>query len=77
MSRLQNSFQSYPNPENSSLGPKKVKKDPKIKSISNVRIEETIENKSFSTTGVDPRTVFDPTPVPINSLKVKRTPNLS
>ena len=31
-------FEPYPKPKNSSLGPQKVKNDPKIKSKSNVRI---------------------------------------
>ena len=47
-----------PNPKNSPLGPQKVKNDPKIKLKSKVRIEETIENKSYSTTWVDPKTVL-------------------
>ena len=37
---------SYPNPKNSPLGSKKVKNDPKIKSKSNVRIKENIENEN-------------------------------
>ena len=46
-------YELFPSPINSSLGPQKVKNDPKIKSKSNVRIEENIENESFSTTWVD------------------------
>ena len=45
------------------LGPKKSKKTTqKIESKSNVKIERTIENKSCSTTLVDPKTVFEPYP---------------
>ena len=47
--------------------PQKVKMNPKIKSKSKVRIEGTIENKSFSTTWVDPKTVFEPYPDQQNS----------
>ena len=43
---------------NWSLGPWKVKNDPKIKSKSKVRISRNIENESRSTTWVDPKTVF-------------------
>ena len=35
--------------QKSPLGPQQVKNDPKIKSKSKVRIEENIENKSYST----------------------------
>ena len=35
-------------PKTSPLGPQKFRNDPKIKSISKVRIEGTIENKSCS-----------------------------
>ena len=45
-----------------------AKNDPKIKSKSKVSIEENIENKSWSTTQVDPKTVFEPYPDPKNSL---------
>ena len=38
-------FGPFPNPNNSLLGPQKVKNDPKIKSKSRVSIEGTIENK--------------------------------
>ena len=34
----------------------------KIKSKSTVRIERTIENKSYSTTKVDPKRIFEPYP---------------
>ena len=37
---------STPSKRNSPLGPQKVKKDPKIKSKSNVRMEGNIENIS-------------------------------
>ena len=50
MSRPQNSCRTLPQPQNSPLGPQKVKNDPKIKSKSNVRIEGNIENESCSTT---------------------------
>ena len=43
MSRPQNSCQPLPKPQNSKLGPQKVKNDPKIKSTSKVRIERNIE----------------------------------
>ena len=49
MSQAQKSFQSLPQPQNSQLGPQKVKNDPKIESKSNVRIEGNIENESCST----------------------------
>ena len=39
-----------PTPKNRPLGPQKVKNYPKIKFISKVRIEGTIENKSYQTT---------------------------
>ena len=45
----QNSCRTLPQPENSPLGPKKVKNDLKIKSKSKVRIERNIENESCST----------------------------
>ena len=78
MSRPQNSFKHYPDPKNSSLGPQKIKNDPKIESKSKVRIEGTIENKSCSSTWVDPKTFFEPYPDPKNSplglQKVKTCP---
>ena len=43
-------FELFLNPKNSPLGPKKVKKDPKIKSKPNVRIERNKEYESCSTT---------------------------
>ena len=43
-------FEPYPNPKNSPLGPKNIKNDPKIQSKSNIRIERSKENKSYSTT---------------------------
>ena len=46
MSKSQNSFEPFLNPKNISLGAQKVKKDPKIKSKSNVRIEGNLENES-------------------------------
>ena len=53
-------FEPFHNPKNSSLGPQKVKNDPKIKPKSNVRIERNKENESCSTTWVDPKTVGEP-----------------
>ena len=37
-------------PKNSPLGPQKVKNNPKIKSNLDVRIQEIIQNESFSST---------------------------
>ena len=70
-------FEPYPNPKNSPLGPQKVKKDPKIKSKSKVRIEGTVETETCSTTWVDPKKVFEPLPDPKNSpLGPKNNQNL-
>ena len=66
MRRPQNSW-NIPRPQNRPLGPKKIKNDPKIKSKLKVRIQGTIENKSYSTKLVDPITVFEPYPDPKNS----------
>ena len=56
----------------------KSQDNPKIKSNSNVRIEGNIENESCSTTGVDPKTVFNRTPTPpknpLGPKKVKKQP---
>ena len=52
--------------KNSQLRPRKVKNDPKIRS-SKVSIEVTKENKSCSTTWVDPKRVFEPYPDPKDS----------
>ena len=60
MNRPQNSFRTLPRP-------KKVKDYPKIKSHSKVRSEGIIEDKSYSTTWVDPKTAFEPYPNPKNS----------
>ena len=49
------------------LGTQKVKHDPKIKSKSKVRIEENIENKSYSTTSVEHKIGFESYPDPKNS----------
>ena len=68
MSGPQNSFWTLPHPQNSSFGPQKVKNGPKSKSKSKVRIKENIENKSCSTTLVDPKTVVESYPNPKNSL---------
>ena len=80
MSRPQNSCQHLLQPPNQPLGPYKTK-DPKMKSNSNVRIQRIIENKSCSTTGVDPKTVVKPYSDPQTSQlgphKTKTTPKLS
>ena len=47
MSRPKNSFEPFPNPQNSPLGPQKVKNDLKIKSKSKVRIERNKVNENF------------------------------
>ena len=60
---------------------KEVKNYSKIKLKSKVRIEGILENKSCSTTWVDPKTVFeslpDPKKSPLQPQKVKITPKLS
>ena len=74
-------FGPFPNPKNGPLGPQKGKNDPKIESKLSVRIERNKENESYSTIGVDPKTVFGPFSNPKNSplgpQKVKMTPKLS
>ena len=60
-------FELYPDPKNSPLEPQKVQNDPKIKSKTKVRIEETIKNRSCSNTWVDSKTVFEPHPDPKKS----------
>ena len=60
-------FEPDPNPKNSSLGPKKVKKGPKIKSNSKVGIDRNTENESCSTIWVNPKIVVDTYPSPKNS----------
>ena len=69
---------SNPTPKISPLGPKKVRNDPKIKLSSKFTIEENIENKSFSNTLVDPKTVFElypnPKNTPLEPQKVKNDP---
>ena len=50
MSRPETVVEPYPNHKNSPLGPHKVKNNTKIKSKSNVRIEDNIEGESCSTT---------------------------
>ena len=73
-------FNYISRPQNSLLGPQKVKNDPKIESKSNVRIEGNIENQSYLTTWVDPKTVIEPYPNPMNSQlgpqKVKNDPKI-
>ena len=49
MSRPQTIFLTLLQPQKLPIRALKVKNDPKIKSKSNVRIEENIENESFST----------------------------
>ena len=53
-------------------GPKNPK-DLKIKSISNVRIEENIENKSCYTGWVNPKMIFEPKSNPRLLLKKPKT----
>ena len=80
MSRTQNSVLTLPQPKNSLLGPQKVKNDPKIKSKSNVKIDDNIENESCATTWVDPKKPFEHFPNPKNSplgpQKVKNDPKI-
>ena len=49
-----------------------AKNDPKIKSKSKVRIEGAIENESFSTTRVNPKTIFELKNRPLGPQKVKK-----
>ena len=62
------------------LRPQNIKIYPKIQSKSNVRIERNKENESYSTTWVEPKTVFEPYPNPKNSplgpQKVKNDPKI-
>ena len=60
-------YDPFPDPKNTPLGPLKIQNYPKIKSISNVRIERKKENESYSTTWVEPKTVFEPYPNPKNN----------
>ena len=53
--------------KNIPVGPQTVKNNPKIKSKSDVRIEGNKENKSCSTTRVDPKTFAEPYPNSKNS----------
>ena len=80
MTRQKNNFWTLSWTKNSPMGPQKEKNDPKIKYKSKVRIEETIENKSCSTTWVDPKTVLELYPDPKNSSlgpkKVKNEPKI-
>ena len=50
----QNSFEPYTNTKNSTLGPQKVKKDPEIKSKSNVRIDLKTVVEPYSNTKNSP-----------------------
>ena len=67
MRRPQNSFWTFPNPENTPLRSQKVKNDTKIKSKSNVRFERNIENERCLSTWVETKTVVEPYPNPKNS----------
>ena len=81
MSRPKTVVEPYPNPKNSPLGPQKAKKDPKIKSKSNVRIERNKEKESCSTTYVHPNKVFEPYSnpknIPLGPQKVKIDPKIN
>ena len=57
MSRPQNSFWPHIETNNNSLGPQKVKNNPKIQSKSNVRIEGNKENENYYTSLVDLKTI--------------------
>ena len=52
----------YDQSKNSPLGSQQYKIDPKTKSKSKVRIEGNLENKSCSTTQVDPKTILTISP---------------
>ena len=73
-------FEPYPEPKNSLVGPKRVQKDPKIKSKSNVWIKGNKENESCSTTWLDFKTVYEPFPntkySPLGSQNVKKDPKI-
>ena len=60
MSRPQNISEPYSDPQTSPFGHQKDKNDPKVKSNSNVRVQEIIEYKSCSTIWVEPKTVYEP-----------------
>ena len=63
-------FQTYPDQKENLVDPKTVfepypdrkigPSGPQIKLTSKARIEENIENKTFSTTWLNPKTVFEP-----------------
>ena len=57
--------------QKSPLGPQQVKNDPKIKSISNVRIEGTLEKKLFQLHECIPKQFLKPTPTPKKPIKSK------
>ena len=71
---------STPTPKIAYQGPTS-KKDPNIKSKSYARVEVNIENESYSTTSVVPKTVVkpysDPQTSPIGPHKTKTTPKLN
>ena len=60
MSRPQNSCRTFLRPQNQPIRAPKDKNDPKIRSNSNITMQGIIENEHCSTTGVDPKTVFEP-----------------
>ena len=65
MSRPQNGSQTFPQPQNSPLGPQKVKNDHKLESKSNVRIGGNIENECCSTILVLPENFLNSHQPPI------------
>ena len=68
MSRPQNSIWTLIRPQNQPIRAPIIKKnDPKIKLNSKVEIEVSIENKNYSTTWLDPKTVLELYPDPKNS----------
>ena len=62
MSRTQNSFQNSfwtpPWPKKMPIWAPKSQNDPQFKAKSKIRTEGNIENKNFSATWVEPKTVF-------------------
>ena len=62
------------------IRPKNIIKDPKIQSKSNVRIDRNKENVSYSTTRVEPKTVFElflnPKNSPLGPKKAKNDPKI-
>ena len=58
-------------PKNNPLDPPKAKNNPKIRSKSKVRIEESIENKSCSAIQIEPKNILQCSTIP------KISPSLS